>query len=197
MRLTVTIRESDLRERGACGDGMRLYRDVLALQGGVRVTVRLRCGARVAKLRTDRVTLRLCVLAQLWMARDCEHVGWLRDAGLIPTVQAPKANLSGADLSGANLRGANLSGANLSGANLYGANLYGADLSGADLYGADLRGANLSGADLSGADLRGADLYGADLRGARRSASQSIPDGYVCREGVLYRAETQSAAVSQ
>ena len=172
MRLTVTIRESDLRERGACGGGMRLYRDVLALQGGVRVTVRLRSGERVTKLRTDRVTLRLCVLAQLWMARDCKHVGWLRDAGLIPTVQAPKANLRGA-------------------------NLYGADLGGANLGGANLRGANLRGADIRGANLGGADLYGADLRGARRSASQSIPEGYVCREGVLFRAETRSAASAE
>ena len=157
MRLTVTIRESDLRERGACGEGMRLYRDVLALQGGVRVTVRLRSGERVTKLRTDRVTLRLCVLAQLWLARDCEHVWWLRDAGLIPTVQAPKANLRGANLRGANLRGANL-------------------------YGADLRGANLCGANLYGADL-----CGASIDGARRWNGDPAITGYECRNGVLVR----------
>jgi hypothetical protein len=114
MALTAVLRLSDLTAADACDEGLALYRDLLALQGGVHVVVRLRCGARVVRLRTDRVRLRLCTLGQLWLARDCKHIGWLRERGLTPAVSAP-----GADLRGANLSGANLSGADLSGARRY------------------------------------------------------------------------------
>jgi len=157
-----TLRLSDLTDRRACTDGLALFHDLLALQGGVYVVVRLRSGERVARLRTDRVRLRLDVLGQLWLARDCAHVDWLREQGLIPAVSAPRADLSGANLSGA-------------------------DLSGADLSGADLSGADLSGANLSGADLSGADLRGADLRGAWRYSSDPVPAGWAYSDGVLVR----------
>jgi hypothetical protein len=158
MALTAVLRLSDLTAAGACGEGLALYRDLLALQGGVHVVVRLRSGERVVRLRTDRVRLRLCVLGQLWLARDCKHIGWLRERGLTPAVSAPCA-----DISAANLSAANLSAANLSGANLY-------------------------GADLSAANLSGANLYGADLSGARRYPSDPIPAGWAYDDGVLTRA---------
>jgi uncharacterized protein YjbI with pentapeptide repeats len=104
--ITAVLRLSDLTVADACGEGLALYRDLLALQGGVHVVVRLRSGERVVRLRTDRVRLRLCTLGQLWLARDCKHIGWLRERGLLPAVSAPCANLSGANLSGANLRAA-------------------------------------------------------------------------------------------
>ena len=152
MTMRVTIRESELLQLDACGEGMSLYDDVFALQGGVHVVVRLRSGKRVVRLRLDRIALRMDVLGQLWLARDCDHVGWLRDVGMIPAVSAPDANLSSANLYGANLQGANLSDANLSSANLYGANLSSADLYCANLTRANLTDANLSGARRSSTD---------------------------------------------
>jgi hypothetical protein len=188
-----TIHESDLVRLKACSDGMAFYREMRAMQGGVWVVCRRKDGTRVARLRVDRVKVRLGLLGQMWLARDCVWADWLRDKGLLPAVSAPEANLYGANLQGANLRGANLRGANLYGADLYGADLQGAYLCGAYLRGAYLRGAylrraNLYGANLRGADLYGADLQGADLYGAYRLANDAAIPGWVCSNGVLIKA---------
>ena len=110
-RITLTLLRADLEAEDACEDGLALYDE-------------LSDGA-------ESITLEWTLLAQLWLARDCEHAGWLRDVGLIPAVSAPGAYLGGAYLGGAYLGGAYLRGADLGGAYLRGAYLRGADLRGA------------------------------------------------------------------
>ena len=183
---TVVLLRSDLTDRGACPPGLRLFDEFAAAQG-------------------NSEELRIPFAGLLWascspLAR--EFVEWAQDEGLLPYVNAPRADLCGADLEGANLRsadlrsadleGANLRSADLEGANLRSARLVGANLRGARLVGADLRGARLVGADLCGADLRGANLRsanleGADLRGARRWSDDPPVSGWTLRDGALER----------
>ena len=119
----------------------------------------------------------------------------LNNAKLVRTVFT-SANLSGASFNDANLThaffpNAIMTGADLAGADLTSADLTSADLTGADLTGADLTGADLTGADLTGADLSGADLTDADLTWAKRSANESVPNGWVrdSASGTLERAK--------
>jgi len=167
----LTIRRSDLLKHNACPEWLAAFdavcaeRDIERVRVGSEVDERgLSLGLYEGRLiergplvrrrdgTTSRAATRLRIvltpLAQVWLclplANGGSAWGWLRGRGVVGSVSAPFAYLSGADLSGADLSGAYLSGA---------------DLSGAYLSGADLSGAYLSGAYLSGADLSGADRY--------------------------------------
>ena len=171
MSITVTIKREELVKAGACAGGLAMLDAILTLRGPERgVPVRTQDGR--SERRATWLRVELSVLAQMWLARDCEHIAWLRSIGFLPSVFAPRANLVRA-----NLYGANLDGANLDGANLYGANLDGANLYGANLYGANLVRAN---------------LYGATLTGARRSADDAPVSGWSRVDGRLQRAAVRS-----
>ena len=60
----VILRESDLVSLRACDDGMRLYRDLLALQGGTRVVCRRADGTRVIRHRMNDQVRR--IRAEKW-----------------------------------------------------------------------------------------------------------------------------------
>ena len=149
MKLTIT--KQQLKEAGACDEGLRTFAELFGDQAECDWTLEKQLEVLHGPLG--------------------RYVGWAYRAGLLPLWSLSGANLSGANLSGADLSRANLSRANLSGADLSRADLFEADLSranlsGANLSGADLSRANLSRANLSRADLSGADLFEADLSGA-------------------------------
>ena len=100
--LYYVLRRADLVAACACADGLALYDAIAALQGGVRVTVRLRSGERVSRLRADRIRLRLDGVGGLWLAALYPgHASWLRERMGMPALNLYSANLRGANLSGA------------------------------------------------------------------------------------------------
>jgi len=112
----VTITEAELRDHGACADGLARFLE--DFPGGMRV---------------PEWTQQHAIVWLAWTrcALTVSDRAWAVERGIVP-----RANLYGANLSRAYLCGANLSGADLTRADLYGANLCGANLSGANLTGA-------------------------------------------------------------
>lgn len=155
-------------------------------------------GQRLQRLRSSRKfagsAMALVMLALVGGLASAAGVGRrIQDARLSSASNAERAELVASmhqsgrrDFAGQSLAGASLRKAHLSHADLAGCDLSGADLGEAQLAYANLTGANLQGAKLLDADLTGATLDDAAASsGATCSPKTLLPDGWICKSGVL------------
>ena len=91
MSITVAIYERDLRDAGACEEGIALWRSIAER-------------SRRSKKGELRVKITWTRTHMLWFATAYpSFYAWCRDSGIVPQCSLRSANLGGANLRSANL----------------------------------------------------------------------------------------------